>query len=184
MANDILIKVGTRIVWADILGDFGDSPFAGTHELVLAALANTAARQGEKADFGEKRAKYWSVIGRFEMDVAAVAGKVIEVYFAASPHATPATANPGGTSGADAAYTGTAGDSLANSKKQLIWLGAHILTVDIATTVQQSQIAVFSPPERYGMPVVVNTSGQALEGDDIEMCLIFTPLTDEIQDAP
>lgn len=175
---DFLIGPGTPIVWADIGGDFGDSPIAGTVQLTLVSLADAAARQGPKVDLGATRAAAYSVTLRLEYDVAPVSGTIAELWWAPSPHTTAGTANPGGVSGTDAAYTGTAGDSLADSINQLTLIGIMYLTSDAATVVQQ-QTWVFSPEERYGSPVIYNTGGQALEGDDIEMSLIFTPLVDQ-----
>ena len=180
MANEVLVKNGTAIVWADIGGDFGDSPIAGTLQITLATLANAAARQGVKADLGATRAARYGVTLRPELDVAPASGAVIGLYWAASEAAAAGTANPGGVSGADAAYTGTAGDSIADSLQQLDLIGALVCTSDLATVVQQ-QTWIYEPPTRYGSPVVFNQSGQAFEGDDIEMSIIFMPLIDEIQ---
>lgn len=183
MANEILTKVGSgSVVWADHAGDFGDSPLAGNTQgqLTLISLADGAARQGAKVDLGATRAPKYSVTLRIEYDVAPVSGTICSLYYAPSPHATAATANPGGASGSDAAYTGTAGDSLADSLKQLDLIGVLVCTADAATVVQQ-QTFVYSPSERYGMPIVFNEGGQAFEGDDIEMSVTFNPIVDEIQ---
>lgn len=181
MANEVLVKNGTQIVWADIAGDFGDSPIVGTHQITLATLANGAARQGVKVDLGATRAARYAVTLRPELDVAPVSSSPINLYWAPSESGTAGVANPGGVSGADAAYTGTTGDSIADSLFQLDLIGALLVTSDLATVVQQ-QTWIYEPPTRYGSPVVYNLSGQAFEGDDIEMSIIFTPLIDEIQD--
>lgn len=180
MANEILAKNGTAIVWADIGGDFGDSPIAGTVQITLAALANAAARQGVKVDLGATRAARYDVTFRPELDVAPASGAVMSLWWAPSPSGTAGTANPGGVSGADAAYTGTAGDSIADSVKQLQLIGVLVCTSDLATVVQQ-QTFTFFPASRYGSIVVFNESGQALEGDDIEMSIIMMPVIDEVQ---
>jgi hypothetical protein len=181
MANELLVKVGaTPLVWADNAGDFGDSPIAGTDQITLVSLADGAARQGDKGDFTALRAGAYSVTLRVEFDVAPVSGTTVSLYFAPSVSGTAATANPGGVSGSDAAYTGTAGDSLADSLKQLDLIGVLTCTADAATVVQQ-QTFVYSPSERYGTPVVFNEGGQAFEGDDIEMSIIFNPIIQEIQ---
>ena len=181
MANEILTKVGASpLVWADIGGDFGGSPIAGTDQITLVSLADGAARQGDKGDFTAPRAGAYSVTLRVEYDVAPVSGTTCSLYFAPSPHGTAGVANPGGVSGADAAYSGTAGDSLADSLKQLDLIGVLVCTADAATVVQQQKF-VYAPSERYGTPVVLNEGGQAFEGDDIEMSIIFNPIIDEIQ---
>jgi hypothetical protein len=180
MANEILEKHGTPIVVADIAGDFGDSPIAGTDQITLASLAAGAARQSDKIDLSTPRASRYDVTGRPEFDVAPNEGDVVSFWWAPSPAAVAATANPGGVSGSDAAYTGTAGSTLAESILQLQKIGDLIVTGDAAIIVQQ-QSWKFWPIERYGSLVVFNETTQAFEGDDIEMSIIFNPVIDEVQ---
>lgn len=180
MANEILIKNGTQIVWADTT-DFGDSPVARTVQLDLTSLASGAARQGVKVDLGETRAPRQDVTLRFEFDVApASPGKGVSVYWAPSESGTAGVANPGGVDGTDSAYTGTAGDSIADSIAQLQLIGILVVTSDAAAVVNQQTWALY-PLCRYGSPVIWNEANQAAEGDAIEMSLIFTPVIDEIQ---
>jgi hypothetical protein len=180
MATDILVVEGTPIVWADTTDYDGDGG-ARTHQILLAALASTAAREGAKADLTATRGEVYAVTLRVEIDVAPVSGTRVGLYWNASPSVTAGTANAGGCGGADAAYTGTASDSLADSILQLDLIGNLILTADAATVVQQ-QTWMYMPPLRYGSPVVWNeTSGQAFEGDDIEMSITFTPLNSQSQ---
>lgn len=179
MANEILVKNGTQIVWADTT-DFGGSPVARTVQIDLTSVATTAARQGVKVDLGATRAARYAVTLRVEYDVAPSSGDICSLWWAPSPHATAGTANPGGVSGTDADYTGTAGDSLADSILQLALIGNLVCTSDVATVVNQ-QSFVFFPTERYGSIVVYNEADQAFEGDAVEMSIIFTPLIDEIQ---
>jgi len=77
----------------------------------------------------------------------------VDVYWAASPHATAGTLNPGGCSGVDAAYTGTSGDSLDDSLMQLQYLGSISLTADADPLLQIQTFTLF-PQHRYGMPVI------------------------------
>ena len=179
MANEILTKDGTPIVWADTT-DFGDSPIARTVQIDLTSIATTAARQGVKVDLGATRAVRYDGTLRIEFDIAPASGKVVSLWWAPSPHATAGTANPGGVSGTDAAYTGTAGDSLADSITQLQLVCILVATSDAATVVQQ-QTETFFPKCRYGSPVVWNETDQAFEGDAVEMSIIFMPVIDEIQ---
>jgi len=146
--------------------DFGGSPVARTNQIDLTSLANGAAREGDKVDLGATRAARYSVTLRVEADVAPTSGEVVEFYFGQSPHGTAATANPGGLSGSDAAYTGTAGDSVGDSIKQCSFVGALPCTSDAAGVIQQATWA-FMPSERYVIPVVYNLSGQAFEGDAV-----------------
>ena len=180
MANEVLIKHGTPIVWADIGGDFGDSPIAGTVQITLVGVATAEARSGVKVDLGATRAAVYAVTLRVELDVAAASGAVVSLWWAPSPSGTAGTANPGGVAGTDADYTGTGADVVGDAIKQCTLIGNLVCTSDAATTVQQ-QTFMFSPEERYGSPVVYNMSGQAFEGDDIEMSIIFQPIIDEIQ---
>lgn len=184
MANLIGFQEGTSIVWADIGGDFGGSPKAGTKQITLATLAAGAARQGVKADMASIATSHianrFAVTLRVEFDVAPADGKAVDLYWAASPSSVAGTANPGGTTGTDAAYTGTPGSTIAESVLQLQFIGSLPCTNDAATNVLQKTF-ITSLPLRYGMPVLVNSADQAFEGDDVEMSIIFTPLEDEAQ---
>ncbi len=185
MANKILVAANaTPLVWADTTDYAGDGG-TRTHQILLATLAAAAARQGAKADIDnglvtDRFARRYTVTLRVEFDVAPADGGTVDLYWAASLSSTAATANPGGTTGSDAAYTGTAGSTLAESLLQLQFIGSLSVTNDAATVVQQ-QAFLAELPTQYGMPVLVNNGSQAFEGDDIEMSITFTPLEDEIQ---
>ena len=169
----ITVADGTPVVWAH-----GAVWGAGSHgfgeenyEIDLTGLANAAARQGAKGDLGATRAPTYAVRVGIEIDVAPTAGQVVEFYWAASNSGTAATGNDGGTTGSDAAYADP-----AEWKAQLAYIGALRATADASTVVQITTInEAFVPPTRYGMPVVVNLSGQALEADAIEMFIAFIP---------
>lgn len=187
MPNEILLKVGTQISFADHAGDF--SPTAANSleqgtptdvQLSLASVADTAARQSAKVDLGATRAALYSVMAAFELAATPTAGEVIELYWAASPDSTAANGNPGGVSGSDAAYAGYS-SNLAASVKQLLFIGSFICTVQVTTTVQIAYVGVFSPPERYGSLIVKNESGAAFHSDDVECHVVFNPIVDEIQ---
>lgn len=184
MANKILVGMGTSIVWADT-ADYGGSPLTHTHQIDLTSIAVAAARQGAKADMatggvGNRFARRFAVTLRVEFDVAPADGGTVDLYWAASLSGTGATANPGGTTGSDAGYTGTTGSTLAESLLQLQFIGSLMTTNDAATVVLQ-QAFIFECPTQYGMPVLVNNGSQAFEGDAIEMSITFTPLEDEVQ---
>lgn len=179
MTNEILVKSGTPTVWADTTDYAGDGG-TRTHQIDLTSLANGAARQGAKADLGATRAKQYAVTVCVEMAVAPASLASVDVYWAASPHATAATLNPGGCTGADAAYTGTAGDSLDDSLSQLLFLGSISLTSDADPVLQMETFTLF-PSHRYGMPVIDNNGGQAMHGDAVECFISLTPIVPEIQ---
>ncbi len=181
----------TPRVWADS-SDYDGDGGTRTHQIDLTSLGNGAARQGAKADMavmrgvdkgGDAGAYYhiplrWAVTLRIEMDVDATDNTTVDLYWGASLSATAATANPGGLTGADAAYTGTADSTLAEGLLQLQLIGSLALQNDNAPIVQQ-QTFITTLPLRYGMPVVMNNGGQAMEGDAIEMSITFTPLVDK-----
>ena len=171
MANEILTKTGTPIVWKAAGGDYA---------ITLTGIAVNAARQGAKGDLGATRAARYSVLVEINMDVAPTAGDVIEFWWSSSPSAVAGTQNTGACSGADAAYTGSAAGSVDETKAQLQYIGALVLTPD-ADAVVQIQEHLFFPLQRYGMPVLVNKADQALEGDDDAHRITFTPLIDEVQ---
>jgi len=179
MATEILVKDGTAIVLADTTDYAGDGG-ARTNQIDLTSIASTEARQSDKIDLLEARAARFSVTLCVEFDVAPSSGNIVSLYFAPSISETAGTANPGGVSGADSAYTGTASDSLADSIKQLDLIGALVCTSDAATVVNLQPFTYF-PPTRYGSVVVYNEADQAFEGDAVEMFVTFTPLIDEAQ---
>jgi hypothetical protein len=173
MANDILIRTGTPITW---------KASGGTYAMTMASVANNAARQGVKGDLGAVRAARWSVQVENNLDSAPAAGKTLEYWWSSSPSVTAGTKNTGAASGTDAAYTGSTGGSVDETKLQLEWIGALVLTPDADAVVQSTEFS-FYPKQRYGMPILVNKSGVALEGDDDSHLITFTPIIDEVQDS-
>ena len=187
MANLIGLDLSTNpIVWADHANDYGDVTGTASLEkqITLATLASAAARQGVKADMATiattHLANRFAVLLRLEWDVAPADGTSADLYWSPSPNSTAGTLNSGAASGADAAYTGSAGSTIAETVLQLQFIGSLQCTNDAATVVQQA-VFITTLPMRYGSPVLVNNGGQALEGDDIEMCIAFYPLEDEAQ---
>lgn len=165
---------GSPRVWADSADYEGDGG-ARTHQLDLTSIANGAARQGAKVDLGVDRPYYYTLTAAIEMDVAPASGAEVKIYWCPSLSGTADKANPGGCSGADAGYTGTSGDSIADSLTQLQSIGSVKLTSDVSPVVQL-QTFTFHPMHRYGMPVVLNSGGQALEGDADEMFIRVEPV--------
>lgn len=154
----------------------------GDYAITLASVANAAARCGVVGDLAitigrgvPRLPKLYHVEFRVEIDVAPAAGATVELWW--SPSADGTTFR-GGATGTDAAYTGSALGTVAQSKLQLMLIGIVVLTPDAAPTIQIMDF-VFEPPTRYGCPVVVNLAGQALEGNDDEHRIIFTPLVEE-----
>ena len=192
MANKVLIQEidssPDQITFADVGGDFSPTtandlrhPSAADTEvqLSLASVADGAARESDKVDLGEHRAREYHVRAAFELAATPTAGDIIELYWAPSQHATAANGNPGGATGSDANYTGYG--TLSEAVKQLQFIGAFVCTSDATTTVQAAEIGRFSPPERYGSLIVKNESGAAFHSDDVECHVVFDPIVPEIQ---
>lgn len=171
MANEILVKYGTPIRW-----EAGGGEFAMT----MASLGINAARQGAKGDLGATWAARHRVLVENNMDVAPDAGDVLEYWWMSSPSGTAGTTNTGAASGTDAAYTGSAGGSIAETKVQLQYIGAMPLTPD-ADGVVQIKSFVFFPIDRWGAPIIINLANQILEGDDDAHRITLTPIIDEVQ---
>ncbi len=167
MPTEILIRQGTAKVWKATGGDYA---------MTLAGLAEQAGRMGQKADLADaagRLAPRWAVVAKLNMDVAPAAGSVLELYWAPS---CDNTSFPGGVTGSDGPYKPGEEDEW---KKQLLLVGCVVLTAD-ADSVVQTQVFEFWPPARYGCPVIVNKSGQALEGDDDAHRITLVPLVDGI----
>lgn len=182
MANEVLAKYGTAIVWADTT-DYSStvSGLTRTAQIDLTSVSAGAARQGAKVDLGATHYQRYRVLAAFEIASAAASDERIDIYFAESPSSTAANANPGGVSGSDAAYTGTSGDSIADSVKQLMGPFPFITTADNTGTVQYQAVGTLEVTARYISPVVVNGSSGALHSDAVEMYIALIPITDEIQ---
>ena len=196
MANKLLTQAmdGTpkQICFADHAADFNptaandlrvstDGSLELDCQLDLTSVANAAARQSTKVDLGENRAQGYRVRAAFELAATPTAGAVVSLYWAPSQSATAANGNPAGTTGADAAYAGYAGDSLAPSVKQLDYIGDFICTAKATATVQVAEVGELYPSERYGSLVAYNNSGAAFHNDAVECHVVFDPIVDEIQ---
>ena len=175
MSNELLVKTGSPIIWKASGGTY-----AMTFAPSGAGIADNAARQGAKGDLGATRAARYSVLVENNMDVAPTAGEILEYWWYSSPSATAGTQNTGACSGTDAAYTGSTGGTVDQTKYQLQHIGDLPLTPDADGVVQVREFAFF-PLQRYGGPVLVNKGGQALEGDDDSHRITLTPIIDELQ---
>jgi hypothetical protein len=189
LSNEVLVKVGTQIRFF-VTGSFSPAD-AGTNSsvgtptdvvLTLSGVANGAARQSTKFDFGATRAARYSLIGCVDYtgETPSATGQV-DYYLAPSAVSTQGNGNVAGNSGADAACPdGALGSiTLAEFLKQCLYIGS-LYTHDGAV-VQNGFVGVFSPPERYGQLIVVNNGGDAFEADDVEMHQVMNPIVDEIQ---
>lgn len=166
----ITYATGTPLVWKNAGGDY---------VITLASLGAAAARQGAKGDLGATRAVRWSCRVTLNMDVAPVNGTAVEIWWSSSSSAVAGTDNTGAASGADAAYTGSAGGGVATTKLQLQLVGVMPMTADADLVIQVAEFT-FYPLSRYGMPIVVNLTAQILEGDNDSHALAFTPLGESV----
>ena len=181
-----MITTGKQFLFADHSGDFDaatahdmERDDATDVQLSLTGVANGAGRQSAKADLGNPRARLYSVIASIEFDAASTVGSTVDFYWGPSTLSTAASGNPAELTGSDATYTGTTGGSLAQSVPMLQYIGSLILADDVAPQPTIGPVGIFTPQERYGMLVVVNSGGQALEGDDIEMFISMSELVED-----
>jgi len=183
---DVTVEMGTPVCWADTT-DYSstNSGISRTHQIDLTSLADGDARQGAKADLTANRAPSYAVKVCLEFDVAPTAGEMVHVYWSSSYDSTAGTGNDGGASvtGADADWDpgGAAEADREEYARHLTWIGSFAAAADAATTYQVAMInRDFYPPTRYGQPVVFNQSGQALEGDAVEMYIALIPNTPDV----
>ena len=188
MPNELLLKVGTQIVFADHAGDF--SPAAKTAlevgsptnvQLSMASVANTAARESDKADLGALRAAEIAVMASFELASSGLtSGNFIELRWMPSPISTAANGNVMSTDGADAAAPsgiGTLDELVAASQ----YIGVFECTDDATPSVQTGYVGTFTPRYRYGSLLVIDNSGAAFHTDDVECHVVFDMNITEIQ---
>jgi len=160
MANEILQKQAADVVWTSSGGD---------ETLTLTSLADGNGRAGDEHDFGATFAQRVRVSLEVDFNVAPTAGEVVEVYWASSHDGTD---YDGECTGSDAAY------NLEDDAKRLHFVGVLVASND---TDPQRASWVFFLPARYGLPVVMNQSGQALTSTGTDQVLTVTPLVDEVQ---
>jgi hypothetical protein len=154
----------------------------GSAAITLASLANNAARQSVKVDFGATRAAVYKVELEIEMAATPTAGNVIEIYGNPSNSATAGTDNMAGTVGTDSAYSGYS-SNLDASIKQLDFVGALVMTVQVTATVQKGVVGYFTPEQRYYSFVVYNKAGSAVHSSDTNCVARFVPIEDVAEDT-
>lgn len=162
-------EVGTSITW---LGS------GGTYGMTFASITNGNGRQGAKGDLGANRARIWDVLFTSSVGTAATDGNEIELYWAASNSATAGTNNPGNASGTDATYNTTPDEV----KRQLIFIGSLVLSNNRGTNIQKQWFS-FVPPCRYGMPIIVNKSGQTLGSTESDHGITLIPREEAQEDT-
>jgi hypothetical protein len=146
--------------------------------LTLASLATAAGRQSTKVDLGANRHSIYQLLGCVDFTgETPTAGLTIDYYWLPSTHATEANGNVAGNSGADAAAPGGAvpgGLTVAEFARMGIYIGSLVLSDDGA--VQNGYVGTLAPPTRWGQLLVINSSGDAFENDDVEMHQVLNPV--------
>lgn len=160
MANEILQKQGTGIVWTSSGGD---------EVITLTSLADNEGRAGDEHDFGAVHPARVRVSLELDFNVAPSIHEVVSVFWASSHDGTD---YDGEATGADAAYNSGV------DVRRLHFVGSFICSND---TDPQRASWIFFMPARYGLPVVRNESGQALTATGTDQILTVTPLIDEVQ---
>jgi len=190
VAKEVLIKQGGKI----IVGDSDCNPTAGvglagteTDNMDFLNLLDATWLQSAKFDFGLGTTttlwgSRWRVVAGLEFDSAPVAGDIVDFYLGYSDSGTAANDNPGNLSGSSAAYNGygAAAADAAEAAKQLVYIGSLVCTAD--ADVQIAEIAIISPPSRYGILVVNNESNVTIaDTDGIETSVHFIEIIEEVQ---
>lgn len=160
MANEILVKQDTDVVWTSAAGD---------EVITLTSLANGDGRAGDEHDFGATFAARLRIALEVDFNVAPTAGLTMDVYWSSSHDGTD---YDGECSGADAAYNSE------DDMKRLHYVGSLFASND--TDPQRASWVIFTPA-RYGLPVISNQSGQALTAVGTDQIVTVTPLIDEVQ---
>lgn len=188
MANEVLIKYGTQLLFADHATDFGAAPATAGNSLIIGtptdvqidltglAASGGARHSAKTGDLGATRARSFRVDACLEFEAAPTDAGIVAFYWAGSPSSTAATGNPGGVTGSDAAYTETTG-----TLGQLQLIGAMTVRNDV---INIGYVGTFIPEHRYGSLVVLNNADAALRSTATAMDethITITPIIDEIQ---
>jgi len=153
----------------------------GSAAITLASLANsngtsTGGRQSASLDMGANWAQRWRLECNFELAATPTAGNAIDLHASWNSATGAGDAN---TSGSDAAYSGYS-SNLNAALNQLEFLGSHICTSQVTSTVQRSLVGVIFPKGRWLNLVVVNRSGAAFHSSDSNCVITLTPLEETI----
>lgn len=163
MANEILTKPGTTIVWTSS---------GGTLAITLTSLANNAGRIGAVHDRGatfSRRLRFWLQVDF--VTAAPTKGRTVDLYLATSDDNTNWD---GGTAPTDSAL------GSVDTLPQYLYVGSVVL--DDLLTPNQSASFEIECGARYIAPVVHNNgTGQALTATGTDQIIRMTPIKDEVQ---
>jgi len=148
--------------------------------LTLAGVADNAGRQSAQVDLGAARSSVYEVLGCIDFTgETPVEGDTVDYYWAPSTSGTAANGNVAGNSGGDGdAPDGAVGLTATTDLDVFLAMCQYIgsLVIHDGAVVQNGLVGVFMPSSRYGQLVVVNKSGDAFEGDDVEMHQVMNPI--------
>lgn len=160
MANEVLVKQATAIVWTSAGGD---------EVITLTSLADGNGRMGEVRDFGVTFAARIRIALELDFNAAPTAGELVDVYWSSSHNGT---VYDGECTGVDGAYNSE------DDMLRLYYVGSLVCSND---TDPQRQSWVLFLPARYGLPVISNQSGQVLTNVGTDQIVTITELIDEVQ---
>lgn len=162
---------GTDIEWSTTGGKL----------ITLTSLANGSAREGAKSDTLDDSTygmpEILTITFESAVAVAATSGNVISLYFGWSNSATAGTNNPSNLTGADAGLSNP-----TQLSAQSNFVADLALSNALGTGVQRVTGVMVAPVDRYFIPWVLNSSGQALSGTAGDHKIIVTPWYRRIQD--
>lgn len=187
--NNVLQAAGTPILWTNSTYSPGTNTILGSRsasfDIDVDGLTAAAARMSLKGDLGAVHSALYDLDATAEIASDPATGGRVDFYWSKSHSVTAAVGNMGGTSGADAAYTGYSGHTLAEALKQLDFMGSLILGVqnDADGVVIGNCGLWLAPPQRYGVLVVVNNASVAFHSDSVEFAFRMTPVFPDIAAA-
>lgn len=185
--NDVLLKQGTQLLFADHATDFGASPTTAANSLIIGTPTDVqmdltgvasggGARQSAKAGLVTPWGNRWLVMACIEFETAPADGGTVEFYWASSPSSTAGTGNPGGTTGSDASFTDTTGNL-----GQMLRIGVLLVRNNV---INIGQVGVFRPLHENGNLVIVNQASTSFRSTATAMDethITITEVIDEIQ---
>jgi hypothetical protein len=190
MANELLRKNGLQFLLRDAT-DFPNSgagpPTTAANSLIIGTptevqidltgiAATGGARQSAKMDLTTPWGVSWTIDACIEFETAPADGGSVDFYWAKSPSATAGTGNAGGTTGADAAFTDTAGNL-----GQMVSLGSLPVRNNV---INIGSVGLLTPTLQYGNLVVVNNASTAFRSTATAMDethIVITEVIDELQ---
>lgn len=186
-SNEILRKTGIQFLFADHATDFGAAPATAANSLIVGAptdvqidltgvAASGGARQSVKFDLTTPWGAEWSLDACLEFETAPADGGIVEFYIAVSPNATAGTGNPGGTTGADAAFTDTTGNLGQMKRVGIMTVRNNVINI--------ANVGIYRPQYQYGNLVIVNQASTALRSTATAMDethIVLTEIIDEFQ---